>query len=196
MRKPKSLDRDYFEDLYQKDKDPWNFAESPYEQAKYDRTLEAIGDQPVQFGLEVGCSIGVLTARLATRCERLVSTDISPRALEQAQQRCANLGNIDFRLVSSAGESFDGDFDLIVLSEVVYYWDDVDTEVVADKLNRSLRPGGRLLMVHWLGETDYPKSGDEAVEDLAAKLDGSYLVERADRTAQYRLDLWRKGLRQ
>jgi SAM-dependent methyltransferase len=137
-----------------------------------------------------------LTARLATRCERLVSTDISPRALEQAQQRCANLGNIDFRLVSSAGESFDGDFDLIVLSEVVYYWDDVDTEVVADKLNRSLRPGGRLLMVHWLGETDYPKSGDEAVEDLAAKLDGSYLVERADRTAQYRLDLWRKGLRQ
>ena len=32
-----------FEARYQRDEDPWNFASSPYEQAKYDRTLAALG---------------------------------------------------------------------------------------------------------------------------------------------------------
>ena len=61
MRKHKSLDREYFEGLYRKDADPWKFALSPYEQAKYDQTVLALGDEPVQRGLEIGCSIGVLT---------------------------------------------------------------------------------------------------------------------------------------
>jgi chemotaxis methyl-accepting protein methylase len=93
--------------------------------------------------------------------------------------------------VSSAGASFDGAFDLIVLSEVIYYWDDADMDAVAEKLKASIAPGGRILMVHWLGETDYPKSADDAVQGLATRLKGLYAVERAERTEDYRLDLWR-----
>jgi SAM-dependent methyltransferase len=191
MRKNKSLDRDYFEGLYRQDEDPWKFASSPYEKAKYAHTVSALGDERARFGLEVGCSIGVLTEKLAARCDRLTATDISQAALDRAKRRCKGLPNVDFRLVSSADESFDGAFDLIVLSEVIYYWDDADMDAVAEKLKASIAPGGRILMVHWLGETDYPKSADDAVEGLAMRLKGLYAVERAERTEDYRLDLWR-----
>ena len=191
MRKSKTLDRGYFDGLYQENGDPWNFAASPYERAKYAHTLASLGDERANRALEVGCSIGVLTESLAECCESLVSTDISQIALDQARKRCAGVTNVTFRLVSSADDSFDGVFDLIVLSEVVYYWDDKDVALVADRLKQAIEPGGRILLVHWLGETDYPKSGDEAVEGLVARLHGLYAVEQTVRTADYRLDLWR-----
>ena len=193
MRKSKSLDRAYFEGLYQQDEDPWNFNSSTYEQAKYEHTLSVLGDEPARHALEVGCSIGVLTEKLAAHCDRLLATDISPAALDQAKKRCERLANVSFQLVSSAAESFDGVFDLIVLSEVVYYWDDADIAKVADKLGTAIKPAGRLLMVHWLGETDYPKSADDAVGSLAARLGGAYIVDRAEQTNDYRLDIWRWG---
>ena len=191
MRKSKSLDRAYFEGLYQKEDDPWNFAKSSYERAKYEYTLSVLDGEPAKNALEVGCSIGVLTEKLAAHCDRLLGTDISQTALNQAKRRCERLSNVEFRRVSSAGESFDGRFDLIVLSEVVYYWDDADIAVVADKVKAAIIPGGRLLLVHWLGETDYPKSADDAVGSLAARLAGLYTIDRAERTKDYRLDLWR-----
>ena len=191
MRKTGTLDRAYFEGLYQAKGDPWDFASSPYEQAKYARTLEALGDERAVDGLEVGCSIGVLTRQLSRHCDRLTATDISQTALEQARARCADLANVSFRLVESAAASFEGRFDLIVLSEVVYYWADADIAAAAGALRQSLRPGGRILLVHWLGETDYPKTAGEAVGGLAGHLHGLYGVEAAERTADYRLDLWR-----
>jgi ubiquinone/menaquinone biosynthesis C-methylase UbiE len=102
MRKSKSLDRDYFDGLYQADDDPWKFASSPYEQAKYEHTVAALGDERAGSALEVGCSIGVLTEKLAARCDRLTATDISQAALDQAKRRCDRLANVDFRLVASA----------------------------------------------------------------------------------------------
>jgi SAM-dependent methyltransferase len=190
MRKAKSLDGAYFEDLYQRHDDPWNFASSPYEKAKYSRTLEVLGERRANFALEVGCSIGILTQRLARHCDHLTATDISKRALDQARDRCADLANVSFRLVSSAEGSFEGVFDLIVLSEVIYYWDDEDAAKAAEAIKRAMTSGGRLLLVHWLGETDYPKSADEAVDRLGRDLGGAYDVELAERTPDYRLDLW------
>jgi cyclopropane fatty-acyl-phospholipid synthase-like methyltransferase len=191
MRKSKTLDRQYFEGLYQGDQDPWKFATSAYERAKYDDTLAALGHQRAARGLEVGCSIGVLTERLAAHCDELVATDISQTALQQARRRCAGLANIDFRLASAPAAQVEGAFDLVVLSEVVYYWDDDDIAAFAAALKRSVRAQGRILLVHWLGETDYPKSADDAVLRLATDLEDRFAVERSDRRAEYRLDLWR-----
>ena len=74
---------------------------------------------------------------------------------------------------------------------MVYYWDDDDLALVADAMVRAMNAGGRVLLVHWLGETDYPKSADDAVAGLADRLSGRYTVEQQHRTADYRLDLWR-----
>jgi SAM-dependent methyltransferase len=191
MRKTRSLDGDYFEGLYRDDPDPWNFQTSAYETAKYADTIAALGNERATNGLEVGCSIGVLTRDLARLCDRLVATELSETALAQARRRCIDLTNVEFRLVRGAAEGIEGSFDLIVLSELVYYWDDKDLGEAARAVAASLQPGGRLLLVHWLGETDYPHSADEAVNVLAENLTGAMIVETAARSEQYRLDLWR-----
>jgi SAM-dependent methyltransferase len=191
VRKTRSLDRRYFQTLYERDPDPWGFSTSPYEAAKYAHTLEALGGERAVRGLEVGCSIGVLTERLAAVCDRLTATDLVPTALDQARRRCADLANVRFRQARGAGDGLDGPLDLIVLSEVVYYWDDDDIAAVATGIRRALQPGGRVLLVHWLGETDYPKTADAAVEALAARV-WPMTIERQDRLDLYRLDLWRR----
>jgi len=193
MRKTHTLGSAYFEGLYQTDDDPWKFATSAYEAEKYARTLEALGDEPVRAALEVGCSIGVFTAALARRCDHVTATEISPTALASARRRCSAQRNIDFRLVQSNGEPLGGPYDLVVLSEVVYFWDDADVAAFATQFEQALAPGGRVVLVHWLGETDYPKSADAGVDAFRRALRAPYAVEKAERTADYRLDVWRRA---
>jgi SAM-dependent methyltransferase len=195
MRKSRSLDAAYFEGLYRQDPDPWGFETSAYETAKYADTLAALGAERAARGLELGCSIGVLTRDLAPVCDRLVATELSAIALEQARRRCADLPQVEFRLAHTVTDGIDGVFDLMVLSEVVYYWDAQDLGAVAGRILETLAPGGRLLLVHWLGETDYPKSADDAVTALAGCLQGAFDTEIAERREQYRLDLWRRKTR-
>lgn len=192
MRRARSLDGDDFEALYRANPDPWGFASRPYEAAKYADTLAALKGERFVRALEMGCSIGVFTRALAPFCDALVATDVSPTALAQAKARCADLPHIEFRLAESVTGGLDGTFDLMVLSEVVYYWDDRDLDAVAAAIRRGLRPRGRLLLVHWLGETDYPRSGDDAVIALGERLDGLFDHEFEARRPEYRLDLWRR----
>ena len=74
-----------FEDQYRASPDPWGFATSEYEQAKYDATVAALGDRTYPFGLELGASIGVLTERLALRCGRLIALEPAPTAVRRAR---------------------------------------------------------------------------------------------------------------
>jgi SAM-dependent methyltransferase len=191
-RRTRSLEPQFFEDLYTQERDPWSFETSPYEHERYRVTVQAAASPPAERCLELGCSIGVLTRQLATITSRLLATDVSATALRLAEQRCADLANVSFRCVSTPDQNFEGAFDLIVLSEVVYYWDDRDLDLVATGIFSALDPGGRLLLVHYLGETDYPKSGDEAVEALAARLAPHFSTAFALRNDKFRLDLWRR----
>ncbi len=192
MRRDASIPPDYFEDLYREKGDPWDFETSPYEAAKYARTLQALPSPRVGSILEVGCANGVLTAQLGTRCDELLAIDVSDTALAAARVRCASLPHIRFENRQLPENSPDGCFDLILLSEVVYYLDRPDVERLAAYLRRSTRSGGHLLLVHWLGETDYPLSGDAAVDALRSDLDEAVTVVTAERHDQYRLDLWRR----
>jgi len=191
MRKSETLDVAYFDELYDAAPDPWGFAHSPYEAAKYSHTIDALGSERAASALEVGCSIGILTRRLAECCDGLVATDLAQAPLQAARQRCADLPHVTFRQVRRPTDSFVGNFDLIVLSEVVYYWDDRDLVRVAAAMDRALLPHGRVLLVHWIGETNYPKSADEAVDGLRVLLPDMN-IEMAERRDKYRLDLWRR----
>jgi hypothetical protein len=51
------MDPDYFDALYTSDADPWRFASSEYESAKYQATLHALPKARYDCALEVGCSI-------------------------------------------------------------------------------------------------------------------------------------------
>jgi SAM-dependent methyltransferase len=192
-RQRQSIGADYFEGLYRAEADPWGFATRAYEQAKYDATLASLAGERSCRALEVGCAIGVLTARLAGLCDRLVAVDISETALKAAAARCSALPHVDLRRMALPGEAPEGRFDLIVLSEVAYYWDDADLERMGDLVRDKVVPGGRVLLVHWTGETDYPQTADSAVDRLALAVGPDFSVALAHRTGDYRLDLWRRA---
>lgn len=187
----RSLPAAYFEAIFAGDADPWNLATSAYEAAKFDRTLRALSARRSACALEVGCAGGVLTERLSAVCDRLTAIDVSATALARARRRLAGRANVRFEAAAFPKDcpALDG-LDLVVLSEVAYYWSDADLDRAAQRIGERLRPGGRLILVHWTGETDYPQTGDGAVERLWRGLSGFMAVDLAERRAGYRLDLW------
>ncbi len=196
-----SLPPDYFEAIYARDPDPWRFADSAYERAKYDASLAALERPHYPRALEVGCSIGVLTRDLAPRCLSLLALDAAAAPLEAARARCAGLPQVAFRQMLvprdwPAAEPQDhaseaAPFDLILLSEVVYYLDAADVGRLAARVGAALAPGGEVLLVHWTGATDYPLSGDDATAIFLDAAKGYAAVRRQSREAGYRLDLLR-----
>ena len=191
MRRERSIDPDYFEALYRDKGDPWEFETSAYEAAKYRETLAALPAPRFASVLEVGCANGVLTAQLGPRCDALLAVDVSETALEAARARCVDQPHIRIEQRRLPADALQETFDLVLLSEVVYYWDSEDIVRLGDWLRGAVRSGGHVLLVHWIGETDYPKSGDDAVAELHAALADRVSVERSDRHEAYRLDLWR-----
>jgi SAM-dependent methyltransferase len=186
----KSLDQSYFDALYSRDPDPWSFATSPYEDGKYAETLSVLPRQHYAHALEVGCSIGELTWRLAPRCERLDAVDLAEAALAQARARNAGHASVHFHRMMFPHAIPAGTFDLVLLSEVLYYLSDADLELAAKLVTERVRPGGDVLLVHWLGETpDYPSTGDRASEAFMAAVRPVLTTARQLRRELYRIDL-------
>ncbi|WMS44796.1 SAM-dependent methyltransferase [Acuticoccus sp. MNP-M23] len=178
-----------FDNLYRADPDPWTFTTSDYERRKYEATLAALPRQTYAHALEVGCSIGVLTASLATRCDAVTGLDVSPVALELAAARCRGHA---VRLVRAEipREWPEGRFDLIVFSEVLYFLTAEEVAASAVCALAALEPGGDILLVNWLGPCDTGLTGEEAVTVFAIAIEaGGGHCRTLLRTEQYRIDL-------
>ncbi|WP_216844767.1 SAM-dependent methyltransferase [Rhodanobacter sp. L36] len=182
------FDGQYFENLYAEHADPWNYADSPYEAQKYAATIGVLPRATYRRGLELGCSIGVLTARLARLCDALTAVDISERALTIAMQRCAD-SRVTFVHAHLPDGEWNAPFDLLVLSEILYYLEPDAIDRLASRLTHQADRGADVVLAHWTGETNYPMTADAAVERLRSSMPVSVLEEV--RHPEYRLDLWR-----
>ena len=156
--------RAYFERLYAQNADPWGFETKWYEQRKYALTMSSLPKQRYDYAFEPGCSIGVLTEMLAPRCNGLLSFEMIPSALEQARLRLRPYPHVSLELATIPEGWPDQLFDLVVLSEIAYYFDEETLSEVVDRLLDTTSIGATVIGVHWLGETDYPLSGDAAHE--------------------------------
>ncbi len=187
-RRTSSIAPDWFEALYTADPDPWRFATSAYEREKYAATLAALPRRRFAAALEVGCAIGVFTRQLAARCDRLLAVDVSQAALASARRRCPDgaFPGLRFEQRRIPADWPPGTYDLIIFSEVLYYLDAADIARTADCLRAGLAPGGSALLVHYLGATDYPCTGDEAAACFIAA--SGLPVGFSDRQPGYRID--------
>lgn len=192
---PNTLPPEYFDQVYQANRDPWNFESSPYEREKYAATLAALPRPHYAEVLEIGCSLGVLTAQLAPRCGHLLAVDVSEAALAQARARCAAMHQVEIKLLRVPEEFPAQPLDLVLVSEVGYYWSPADLARAADRILHGLKPGGQLLLVHWTPPVhDYPLTGDEVHAfflDKAADT-GPLRSLVTQRHETYRLDLLEK----
>ena len=186
------LGREYFEGLYAESDDPWNFEASEYEQDKYARTLAVLGERTFRRALEAGASIGVFTEMLSDRCDELLAVDVSERAVAAARRRLSGRGHVRVERRTLPEEMPDGPFDLIVASEVLYYFPREEMLTVLRGFERELARGGVLLAVHWRRKTEtYPLQGDEVHELLVehTRLLATETIIEPD----YRLDRFEDG---
>lgn len=155
----------HFERLARASSDPWDYATSPYEQAKYRLTLAHLPDR-IDSALELGCSVGVFTAMLAPRCGLWLAVDFSPTSLEHARGRLRDFPTVELRRATLPEQTPSGRFSAIVCSEILYYW---TPDLVRDGLRRlesALAPGGTMVAVHWRGRDPRRELDGDAVHSI------------------------------
>jgi SAM-dependent methyltransferase len=180
---------EFFEQKYRENPDPWDFAGSEYERSRYEATIAALGTRRYERAFEPGCSVGELTWRLAQHCELVVAMDISETAVEQAKRRCSELGNVVLSVGGLPHYMPQGEFDLLVFSEIGYYFDETELEELAKMLVGRITKSGNLLAVHWLGRSkDHVLRGDR-VHEILSSLDGLRL-DKSEWHEKFRLNRW------
>jgi SAM-dependent methyltransferase len=164
-----TVDPGYFRDQYAASPDPYGLAERWYEARKYALSLALLPRERYGTAFEPGCSIGVLTAKLAPRCDSLLSCDAAADAVTSARARTGAFPGVRVEERVIPGDWPPGEFDLIIFSEFLYYFDDGDLTKVLRLGADALRPGGHLLAVHWRHPAPrHPRTGDETHQILAS----------------------------
>ncbi|MEU7957242.1 class I SAM-dependent DNA methyltransferase [Micromonospora humida] len=182
----------YFDDMYAGAEDPWSFETRWYDQRKHEMTVACLPCRRYRSAFEPGCSTGMLTRRLAPRCDRLLAVDIAAAPVASARRRLAEQPHVRVQRMRVPDEwpaVADDRFDLIVLSELGYYFDDAGWDLLVARTVDSLEPGGTLVAVHWRPPVaEHARSGDD-VHRLLAGVDALARTARHEE-ADFLLDVF------
>ena len=139
----------YFDAMFAKNDDPWKFQTRWYERRKRALTMACLPDDRFANAFEPGCANGELSAKLATRCDRLLASDGADRAVNLARLRLKDYANVEVRRAWVPDEWPQDKFDLIVLSEFLFYLKPQAVQDIAVMAQKTLMPGGVILACHW-----------------------------------------------
>ena len=176
---------EFFDELYARNADPWGLRDRFYERRKRDLLMASLPRERFVRAFEPGCGLGLLSERLAARCDELIACDVADSAVTDTRGRldvfpCATVEQASIPSWWPAGV-----FDLIVLSEVGYYCDDLAGLVRL--VHGSLAPGGVIVGCHWgHPAVDHPHSA----RAVHAALDATFprLVHHVE--DDFLLDVW------
>lgn len=114
--------------------------------------VEALGAQPGERWLDVGCGAGNVAELAAGAGARVTGIDLSPRLIDVAKARAAAGGyDIEYRVGDAEKlEVEDASFDKVVSSVAMIFAPDHDA--AARELARVTRPDGRLAFSAWTPE--------------------------------------------
>ena len=153
--------------LYRDTDDPWNFRTSSYERAKFAATLDALPGRRFAHVLELGCGNGELGRRLALRADRYTGIDAVPRALDAARRAVPGGRFFEAMLPCALPDNGGTPYDLIVLSEILYFLDPGGLAALARRIDGDA-PTARLLAVTWTGPSGNGIEGPAAVAAFSA----------------------------
>lgn len=138
----------YFRKLYASD-DPFGYRDRWYEARKRDLVMACLPRRRFASAWEIGCSNGELTAHLAERCDAVLATDLSTRAVALAADRNAQHAHVRIMQATHPAQWPEGRYDLILMGEVGYYLDAPGLERCAEGIRASLDPAGTVVACHW-----------------------------------------------
>jgi 2-polyprenyl-3-methyl-5-hydroxy-6-metoxy-1,4-benzoquinol methylase len=150
----RAIDIAGFEKKFRAEIDPWNYTHSKFEQFKRLTLLRACGPSKRARILELGCAIGETSRRLGRISLRLLAVDGSRTALAEAVRRTPHSGHITFRYAKLPEQMPRGQFDVIVVSELIYYLRQHQLKSLADRLISALAPGGMMVILNHRGPFD------------------------------------------
>lgn len=182
-----------FDALYRGSDDPWLTQTRWYERRKRALLLACLPHERYESAYEPGCGNGVLTQALAERCDAVLASDGSDLAVAAARQRLAGFRNVTVERHVLPDDWPTGAFDLVVLSELVYFLDKASIDVTGQRVARSLtehrtRPG-IAIACNWLAPiAGYGHSGEEAHRRLVAAIGLPLVFEYRD--ADFIVDAW------
>jgi LmbE family N-acetylglucosaminyl deacetylase/2-polyprenyl-3-methyl-5-hydroxy-6-metoxy-1,4-benzoquinol methylase len=189
---------EFFEAMYRSapDGDPWSFRTDATEQARYDHLAAIVGARGVRRCLEPGCATGELTLRLAQRCEQVLALDVASTAVDVARSRVGDVAHVELRRGSVPDDLGPGDtdLDLIVLSEVAYYFDPAGVAALVADLHDRCSPDARWLLCHWTGTSvDHRLGGQQAHELLGDELSSrGWAPTRAETFGEHLVAVWQR----
>ncbi|MEG3840233.1 SAM-dependent methyltransferase [Microcoleus sp. herbarium14] len=190
---PQSTPSSIFDETFRENSDPWGYTTNFNEISKFRATIRALPKVQFKNAFEIACAIGVLTEKLAPKCDRLLSVDYSEVGLVEARKRCSNLPQVRFERMQIPQQFPTEKFDLILFSEVGFFLTMADLLETKQKIIDGLLPGGYLLMVHYRATAgDYFILDGETVHDTFVQNSGQYLKHLGDpRKKFFMIDLVR-----
>ncbi|MHA7154433.1 PIG-L family deacetylase [Arthrobacter sp. TMN-50] len=178
-----------FERLHAGADDPWGLQDRFYERRKRAVALALLPRERFAATLELGCSIGVLSAELEARSDSLLALDISPTAVAATQRRLADFPAATARVASVPRDWPAGAFDLIVISEVGYFLTRTQLLDVVARAVASLTPDGVVLLCHWRHPVDgWELDGDTVHELFRGSSSLALFAEQCEE--DFRIDLF------
>ena len=179
----------YFEQMYADSADPWDFEKRWYDQRKHVLTMASLPRRRYRSAFEPGCSTGRLTTLLAERCDRLLAVDAVTAAVATAARRLAGAPGVSLRYALMPQDWPEGPYDLVVLSELGYYFDDDELDQLLTRATASLEPGGDLVAVHWRWPvSEHARNGDAVHAALAQQPGLARTAEHVE--ADFRLEVF------
>jgi trans-aconitate methyltransferase len=181
-----------FEARYRAGRHPWSFEGSAYELNRHRRIITSLRMAAYGTVYEPGCSIGVLTQQLGAMAKRVIACDFAQSAVEQAKLRCTDQPNVEVICADLRVFTPDAPLDLIVFSDIGYFFPAEELSRMAVELAGRLVPDGEFMAAHWLGDSpNHVLHGDRVHEILAQSLALSPF--RSERHSGFRLDSWIKS---
>ena len=194
-----------FDETFRENSDPWGYTTNFNEISKFRATIRALPKVQFKNAFEIACAIGVLTEKLAPKCDRLLSVDYSEPGLVEARKRCSNLPQVRFENMQIPQQFPTEKFDLILFSEVGFFLTMADLLETKQKIIDGLLPGGYLLMVHYRATAgDYFILDGETVHDTFVQDSASslkhlgdprkkfFMIDLVRHHKRYRMDLFQR----
>ena len=137
-----------FEATFAANPDPWNTFAARDETRKRTAILHALGPGPIGCVLELGCGNGSNSLALAGRCLRLDAVDGAPSAVALTKRAVGDDARVRVERLALPGRFPRGRYDAIVAAELLYYLTPRILAATVTEVERTLRPGGRLILAH------------------------------------------------
>lgn len=168
---------------YTEAEDPWGFETSAYERDKFAAIRQSLSRSQYQAAFELGCGNGQLARYLASVCARYTGMHAMQTPLAHTR---AALPSATFIQGYYPCALPDDAFDLLIFSEVLYFFDPKTLARLAAEVAERW-PRAELICVTWLGPSDYDLQGSDALS-LFVDASHRHSFELVRRTADYRID--------